>query len=147
MPGADILDCNGHGTHVAGIVGANSPLFSGAAPNATLGIYRVFGCSGTGTNDVVIDGFLRAHESRGMLMHVFYCTNHLLLYIVHLISASLGTASGWSEDAVSVVVSRIIADGLPCIVAAGNDGARGKVSSTCNSSETYREGIIEPLGN
>lgn len=39
-PGGD--DCNGHGTHVAGITGANGTI-RGVAPEVTLGAYRVFG--------------------------------------------------------------------------------------------------------
>ncbi|KAI8055188.1 peptidase S8/S53 domain-containing protein, partial [Syncephalis plumigaleata] len=46
-PDADPMDeCNGHGTHVAGIIGASSSIAPGVAPGATLGAYRVFGCQG-----------------------------------------------------------------------------------------------------
>ena len=50
-------DCNGHGTHVAGIVGANGHGRShatGVAPDVTFGAYRVFGCDGSVTDDVMI---------------------------------------------------------------------------------------------
>ncbi|RKP05309.1 peptidase S8/S53 domain-containing protein, partial [Thamnocephalis sphaerospora] len=47
-PDADPLDqCNGHGTHVAGLVAAKSDMAMGTAPGATLGAYRVFGCTGS----------------------------------------------------------------------------------------------------
>jgi subtilisin family serine protease len=39
-------DCNGHGTHVAGIVGANGTVI-GVAPEVNFGAYRVFGCAGS----------------------------------------------------------------------------------------------------
>lgn len=43
----------------------------------------------------------------------------------NIITASIGGASGWSEDAWAVVVSRIAEAGIPCPVSAGNDGAVG----------------------
>ena len=58
-------DCNGHGTHVSGIIGANAPTFMGVAPNATLGMYRVFGCSGSTASDVIIAAFTAAYQSDG----------------------------------------------------------------------------------
>ncbi len=65
VPGSYPLDCNGHGTHVSGIIGANAPTFTGVAPNATLGMYRVFGCTGSAGNDVLIAAFIRAHQDGG----------------------------------------------------------------------------------
>lgn len=42
-----------------------------------------------------------------------------------LITASIGGASGWSEEPWSVAVSRIVENGVPCTISAGNDGAEG----------------------
>ena len=56
-------DCNGHGTHVAGIVGANGAGPNGArgvAPDVTFGAYRVFGCAGSTTDDIMIAAMERA---------------------------------------------------------------------------------------
>ncbi|ROW01254.1 hypothetical protein VMCG_05990 [Cytospora schulzeri] len=104
-------DCNGHGTHVAGIIGAKpNPLnFTGAAPGATLGMYRVFGCRSAGTaDDVLIAAFNRAYEDGS-----------------DIITCSIGGAGGWSEAPWSAVVSRIVENGVPCTLAAGNDGEMG----------------------
>lgn len=48
-------DCNEHGTHVSGIIGAlaNNYGFSGVAPHVDLGMYRVFGCEGSAADDIV----------------------------------------------------------------------------------------------
>ncbi|KAI1202470.1 peptidase S8/S53 domain-containing protein [Nemania serpens] len=111
VPDDDPYDgCNGHGSHVAGIIAAqaNEYGFTGAAPGVTLGSYRVFGCSGSASNDVLIQAYLKAFEDGS-----------------NIITASIGGSSGWSEDPWAVVVSRIVAAGVPCTVSAGNDGAAG----------------------
>lgn len=110
-PDPDPFDCGGHGTHVAGIVAAqtNNPYgIIGAATGVTLGAYRVFGCEGSSPDDVLIAAFNMAYEAGA-----------------DLITASIGGASGWSEDPWSVAVSRIVANGVPCTISAGNDGEEG----------------------
>ncbi|KAI1496895.1 peptidase S8/S53 domain-containing protein [Biscogniauxia marginata] len=111
VPDADPWDgCGGHGTHVSGIIAAqaNELGFTGAAPGVTLGMYRVFGCTGGAANDVLIDAYLQAFEAGS-----------------NIITASIGGSSGWSEDPWAVVVSRIVEAGVPCTLSAGNSGANG----------------------
>lgn len=111
-PDADPLDnCNGHGTHVAGIIAAqtNNPYgIIGAAEDVTLGSYRVFGCSGDVGNDILIAAYNMAYEAGS-----------------DIITASIGGPSGWNEDPWAAVVTRIVENGVPCVVSAGNDGAMG----------------------
>ncbi|MBI4290033.1 MAG: S8 family peptidase [Betaproteobacteria bacterium] len=56
--GGQNRDCNGHGTHVAGIVAAedNASDVVGVAPGARLIGVKVLGCSGSGTTSGVIKG-------------------------------------------------------------------------------------------
>lgn len=110
VPSDDPMDCVGHGTHVAGIIAADSvaPEFTGVAPNVTLGVYRVFGCTGSTSDDVLIQAFMMAYEAGA-----------------DIITASAGGNSGWSEEPWAVVVSRIVEAGVPCTVAVGNDGGTG----------------------
>ncbi|KAL8409759.1 hypothetical protein RB594_008006 [Gaeumannomyces avenae] len=111
VPDADPMDCGGHGTHVSGTIAAqtNNPFgIVGAAADVTLGMFRVFGCTGSANDDVLIKAYSMAYESGA-----------------DLITASIGGPSGWSENAWSVVVSRIVELGVPCILSAGNSGDNG----------------------
>lgn len=56
-------DCGGHGSHVAGIVGGNDPAkgFKGVAPEVSFGAYRVFGCEGSTTEDIMVAAMERAY--------------------------------------------------------------------------------------
>nr|CEG04950.1 unnamed protein product [Fusarium clavum] len=109
-PDNDPMDCAGHGTHVAGILAAqkNSMGFTGAAPGIELGAYRAFGCNGESENDILIAAFNQAYEDGA-----------------DIISASIGGPSGWSEEPWAVAVSRIVENGVPCLLAAGNSGDSG----------------------
>ena len=111
-PDPDPYDnCIGHGTHVTGIIGAqpNPMNFTGAAPDATLGMYRVFGCSSAGTSDdILIAAFNMAYEDGS-----------------DIITSSIGGDGGWSEGPWSSAVSRIVDNGVPCTMAAGNAGMMG----------------------
>jgi hypothetical protein len=52
-------DCAGHGSHVAGIIGADGTV-KGVAPKVSIGAYRVFGCQGSTTADVMLAAMERA---------------------------------------------------------------------------------------
>lgn len=79
------IDCDGHGTHVAGIIGANDAMFTGVASNATLGIWKVFGCpggeAGSAGDDVLIAAFSMAAAAG-----------------VDIISSSIGGPPAYSEE-------------------------------------------------
>ncbi|KAF2220403.1 peptidase S8/S53 domain-containing protein [Elsinoe ampelina] len=112
VPDPDPYDnCEGHGTHVAGIIAAqNNPYgFTGAAPDVTIGAYRVFGCGGSAGNDVLIAAYNQAYQDGAQI-----------------ITASIGGPSGWTEEPWAAAVSRIVEAGVPCTVSAGNDGAQGQ---------------------
>ncbi|CED82778.1 subtilisin-like protease [Phaffia rhodozyma] len=119
VSGNDPMDCGGHGTHVAGIIGANAnPLnFTGVAPEATLRIYRVFGCEGGSQNDVVMAAMIRAAEEKS-----------------DIIQMSLGGPAGWTTDPESVLAARIAKRGIVMSIAAGNDGTEGLFYSSAPSS-------------
>ena len=64
-PDSDPMDCNGHGTHVAGIIGASpgNTVFNvtGVAPEAELMVYKVAGCSSSIDEDCAFPLALRYH--------------------------------------------------------------------------------------
>ncbi|HEX7705099.1 MAG TPA: S8 family serine peptidase [Thermoanaerobaculia bacterium] len=99
--------CYGHGTHVAGIVGANG-VIRGVAPGVTFGAYRVFGCSGITTADIVIAAMERALAD-GM----------------HIVNMSLGVALQWPEYPTARAATRLVNRGVVVVASIGNDGARG----------------------
>ncbi|KAF5348713.1 hypothetical protein D9758_006755 [Tetrapyrgos nigripes] len=113
VPDDDPLDqCFGHGTHVTGIVGANpgNPYnISGVAYNATISMYRIFGCAGDTTDDIIVDALLRGVQDGA-----------------DILTLSVGDSTdGWTEGTASVVASRIASSGKPVTVASGNDGSSG----------------------
>lgn len=110
VPDNDPMDCQGHGSHVAGIVAAQPNVhgFTGAATGVTLGAYRVFGCDGLAGTDILISAFNKAFEDGA-----------------DIISASIVGARGWTEEPWAVAVSRIVEQGVPCTISAGNDGDHG----------------------
>lgn len=110
-PDNDPMDCGSHGTHVSGIIaaGENAAGFTGVAPSVTLGMYKVFGCSGGTGTDILMAAAARAADEGAKI-----------------ISCSVGGASGWSDDAFSYLLAKLADErGIVSTVAAGNDGTRG----------------------
>ena len=111
VPGPDIMDCGGHGTHVAGIIGADpgGPYnISGVAYQAELAGYRVFGCNGSVADDVLIAAITRAYNENSQV-----------------ITLSIGGPAGWTSSPSSVVASRAAKNGRIVTIAAGNEGDAG----------------------
>ncbi|CAF1193289.1 unnamed protein product [Didymodactylos carnosus] len=98
----------GHGTHVAGIIGALAANITGVAYGSTLGMWRVFGCFGISADDVVIEALIQAYEA-GM----------------DIINLSLGELAPWQEDPVAIIASRIAQTGVLIVAANGNIGLQG----------------------
>lgn len=106
--GRNGLDCNGHGTHVAGTVGGFT---YGVAKNATLVGVRVLNCTGSGTNSGVIAG-------------VDWVTRNRRLPAVA--NMSLG---GGISTALDTAVKNSMASGITYVVAAGNSNQDACYSS------------------
>jgi minor extracellular serine protease Vpr len=101
-------DCGGHGTHVAGIVGANGGGLKGVAPEVELGAYRVFGCAGSSSSDVIVEALERAYAD-GM----------------QVINQSLGAARQWPQYPTAQASSRLVSKGVVMVASIGNNGPGG----------------------
>jgi minor extracellular serine protease Vpr len=105
-------DCNGHGTHVAGIVGANGAI-RGVAPGVTYGAYRVFGCEGSTFSDIMLEAMERAYND-GM----------------DILNMSIGAAFQWPQYPTALAASRLVSKGMVVVTSIGNEGASGLYSAS-----------------
>ena len=99
---------NSHGTHVAGIVGANKGQVTGVAPDAQLMIMKIFGDDGSGAYDSDIIAALEDAVVLG----------------ADAINMSLGMTAGFSEAAATKtreVYQRVKNAGISLMCAAGNE--------------------------
>jgi minor extracellular serine protease Vpr len=116
-PDNDPDDCNGHGTHVAGIIGASgNPATGGArgvAPGVTFGAYRVFGCDGSTSADIMLAAMERALND-GM----------------HVLNMSIGSSfQTWPQYPTAVGADALVAAGMVVVASIGNSGANGVYSA------------------
>jgi aqualysin 1 len=111
--GGQNTDCNGHGTHVAGTIGAvdNTIDVVGVAPVVRLVGVKVLGCNGSGTTSGVIKGvdWVTANKKQPAVANM-----------------SLG---GGKSNALEIAVINSVNSGVFYAVAAGNNGA-----NACNYS-------------
>ncbi|MFL6199597.1 MAG: S8 family serine peptidase [Thermoanaerobaculia bacterium] len=100
-------DCAGHGSHVAGIVGANG-VVKGVAPGVTFGAYRVFGCAGSTSSDIMIAAMER-----------------ILADGADVLNMSIGSSFQWPQYPTSAAADRLVNHGVVVVASAGNNGANG----------------------
>jgi minor extracellular serine protease Vpr len=138
-PDPNPLDCNGHGSHTAGTAAgfgvtaagatfhgpydATTPSQSftigpGVAPLADIYSVRVFGCSGSATTEVVVDG-------------IDWAVQHNM----QVISMSLGADYGSEESGDAEASENAVNAGVVVVAASGNAGPVPYVTSTPGSGE------------
>jgi subtilisin len=131
-------DGNGHGTHVAGTIGAldNGDGVVGVAPGARLWAVRVLNNNGSGTWSNVIKGIDWVTKNAGK---------------IRVANMSLG---GGKSDAVNAAVTKAVKAGVVFAVAAGNEAADAKNSSpaSCPDAITVAaladsNGLAGPAGD
>jgi hypothetical protein len=114
----DQKDCQGHGTHVAGIIGGAK---YGVAKKVTITPVRVLDCYGRGTTATLTAGI------------EWILKNHSGIY-PGIVNMSLG---GAKDYAVNEAVSRLVAAGFSVVSAAGNSNV-----DACTFSPASADGVI-----
>ncbi|HTR74994.1 MAG TPA: S8 family serine peptidase [Solirubrobacterales bacterium] len=140
-PDPNPLDCEGHGTHVAGSAagygvtsgGATYPgpynatepelgamrIGPGMAPGARLISYKVFGCEGS--TDYVAAALDRAMDPNG---------DHDMSDHADVVNMSLGADYGSPEDGDTVAANAAVEAGITVVIASGNSGESADVGGS-----------------
>lgn len=107
-------DCGGHGSHVAGIAAGNDPAgFVGVAPDAKLRAYRVFGCEGSTSSEIMLDAMERAAKDG-----------------VDVVNMSIGASfMTWPNYPTAVAANNLVDSGVAVTVSQGNSGEAGVFSA------------------
>jgi minor extracellular serine protease Vpr len=121
VPDSDPDDCNGHGTHVSGIIGADGGL-KGVAPGVTFHAYRVFGCEGSTTSDVLLNAMELALDNRA-----------------DVVNMSIGAALAWPQFPTAQAADRLVRLGVVVVASIGNEGALGLYTA---SAPGVGDGVI-----
>jgi subtilisin family serine protease len=116
------IDCNGHGTHVAGTIGGST---YGVAKFVTLHAVRVLDCTGNGSFSSVIAG-------------VEWVTTHAIKPAVA--NMSLG---GPYSQAVNDAVAKSINSGITFTIAAGNDSGDACQASPASTPAAITVGATD----
>lgn len=115
-PSNDASDCIGHGTFVSSVIAGHSASLLGVAPQASIKLYKVFGCSPTTTDDIIIAALLKAYSESP-----------------DVISLSLGSDRGYPSLPISLISAKI-AETIPVVYAAGNSGEKGLYHASSGAS-------------
>ena len=130
----DPMDDAGHGTHVAGIIGANGDGMTGVAPDVTFLAYKVLGADGSGSESDVVAGIERASDPD----HNGNPSDH-----ADVVNMSLGSDFAPPNDPVTQAVERATALGVVFAVAAGNAGGFYRIGAPANAPSAITVGASD----
>ncbi|MEU1144280.1 S8 family serine peptidase [Streptomyces sp. NPDC005863] len=134
IPGEEVADRNGHGTHVASTVGGSGAASDGrkekgVAPGAALAVGKVLGDEGTGSESEIIAGMEWAAKDVD----------------AKVVSMSLGSqeASDGTDPMAAAVNSLSEETGALFVVAAGNTGAPSAIGSPGAADAALTVGAVD----
>jgi subtilisin family serine protease len=100
-------DCNGHGTHVSGIIGADGGV-RGVAPGVKFHAYRVFGCEGSTSADIMLAAMEMVLDDGADVLNM-----------------SIGSALTWPQYPTAKGADQLVKHGVVVVASIGNEGALG----------------------
>ncbi len=92
---------------MSGIIGANG-VIKGVAPNVRFRAYRVFGCEGSTTADIMLAAMERARADGA-----------------DVVNMSIGSALSWPQYPTAKAADRLVRHGVVVVASIGNEGALG----------------------
>jgi len=113
VSGENGLDCNGHGTHVAGIIGSAE---YGVAKKSRLHSVKVFGCTGDSGDSAIADGLfwiLKNGQRPGVVSMSFGGP----------LPEGGGLISLRRLETTTLFVQALLTEGFTCVIAAGNSAS------------------------
>jgi subtilisin family serine protease len=130
VPGEEVKDVNGHGTHVASTVlgtGAGDGKHKGVAPEARLLVGKVLSDEGFGQDSWIIDGMEWASDQ------------------AKVVNMSLGSSepSDGTDPMAQAVNSLTEENGTLFVIAAGNNGAEGSIGSPGAADAALTVGAVD----
>ncbi|WP_417898005.1 S8 family serine peptidase [Bacillus haimaensis] len=130
VPGEEVTDKNGHGTHVASTVlgtGAADGKSKGVAPDARLLVGKVLSDAGSGLESWIIDGMEWASEN------------------AKIVNMSLGSSEpSDGTDPMAQAVDRLTEEnGTLFVIAAGNRGGEGTIGSPGAADAALTVGAVD----
>jgi subtilisin family serine protease len=130
VPGEDVKDVNGHGTHVASTVlgtGTGDGKHKGVAPDARLLVGKVLSDEGYGQDSWIIDGMEWASDQ------------------AKVVNMSLGSSepSDGTDPMAQAVNSLTEENGTLFVIAAGNNGAEGSIGSPGAADAALTVGAVD----
>ena len=122
-------DCNGHGTHVAGLVGSN---VYGVAPDVILHAIKVLSCQGFGSFASMLAGLAWVFENHDSSRPA-------------VINLSLGVRGSSSSSVQNMIESLINEKSIPVVVSAGNFNEDACNTFPASISQVITVGATDPI--